>query len=808
MALTIEELLVNLGVDVSAFRANLAIAEKSLEGVVDAGDRVKAALAGVEGVGESLADALVKVGEEGDRVRAEFQAGLTEGMTAELAELQKAAGSVGIAMQRVGSNLGGAETALRAAKAASAQADAEFKKLYVSGSNLAKTLFQIGLSGGVSTGSILAAGAALKSFAVGIGATTAASSLAVASTAAAANAAIATAATASATAAALATGISAIAPPVAIAIAAFAAFEGALSKFQGDLDKTNEKIKKSNKQAGDSFKELNKTADDIHFDAATAELSELDKAILKAQQAVSAEGAKVAGSGGIFALGEEAARRAKVAADLTTVANKKLFDSAKAESNAAAKALAASSKQGVDDALSELGRLERSNAGIVGQIVTEYGRLSDAALPLADGLVKVKPSDDTLQAMRDLGTSINFTGPLDQMRTLQTALEQNAVKVREIGEAQHLSTELIDSETAKQAALIKQRFAEDFKINIKLGDIASLDGIKKQVDESKVAVGLFGREFDRTLPIIDGVKSKLVELKAAGRGSTEEAQKLQQTLSSLQGSQKITIKAETREAESAVDELMRAIRSGAPPVEIQLKKDKADQEIAELKASIKDLGKNDPIRLTAEKKIAELQIKETQALAQQKQTMPVDADTSAAQQKIAELNAAAQDAVAGKSKRLGEFDASDLNSALDQARSAISGGDPSDILQIREGLRNFLRENLGSPFGAGPQNLQLVQSAITSLNRALSQLNVQALGSGTSSFASPFDAALNELAAKQDGQIDKQDETNRLLREQNDLSRSNLDATRDVGSSLALGNIRSALIEKTRAATGVRGATF
>lgn len=514
-----------------------------------------------------------------------------------------------------------------------------------------------------------------------------------------------------------------------------------------------------------------------------------------AAESIKAKTAEAAGQSGVAAIGVAATQTAESAKQIAPA-----FDTAASSVKAASQSVVEGAAQLRATALSTASSIVQLSDGVFVSGVSAAASVSKLNESFDRTPAQAKKAKDAIKELSEATAGIKLEASVAGFSELQAELAKTEANVRKVGAAANLTGSEINSLLGPALDAVKAKFEST-------GTKAFAD-IQQDIARSAAGVQLFGKSFDQTGPIIAKVRQELIELKASGLGATEAAGKLRTQLAGLEKSQKISIRAETDQATSAVDKLLRDIRSGSDPVTIAVDKSKADKEIADLEAKIKSLGENDPIRLDAEKTLAELKIKETQALARQPQVMPVDADTSAAEQRIAELNAAAQDAVAGKSKRLGEFDPSDLNSALDQARSSISAGDAGAIQESLAALRNFLKENLGAAFGAGTQNLVLVQAAIRSLAEALGKLGVSSLGGPPSLGTGSFDAALRELASRQAGQIDKQEDTNRLLRENNDLSRANLDATRDVGSSLSLGNINTALIEKTRAATGVRGATF
>lgn len=498
-----------------------------------------------------------------------------------------------------------------------------------------------------------------------------------------------------------------LSPLAAAAGLAFVVFRDQMALATESLEREKKKIDDFNKTAADGFAKLREQSDNLKFEASISGLSEFEQGVARAARETQkiGEAAKLA-QGAINAIN---------AGNLETqidAAMKKIS----VDSQEAGQKLSTEIRKGVDDAVTEIDKLKAA--------------------------INVKPAEETLAALRSLGASLDFSGPVSELQKLQASLDEAAKKITDVGKKVGLEPAFIAGQIAEGQTKIKAAFKEDIKLKAKL-DVA---------------------EAERTF------KDQIAKLNAS------------------------------------------------PPVVIKTEVNVNLAQLLAEKSRIQSAIADDPynIDLRADLKQVDAQIAAKRAEEQGKKlTIPVDANTTAFTAAIAEAArkaqdnlAAALDAVSGKSKSLGFFDPGELNSALDQARSAISSGDTDAIRDVLAGLRNFLATNSG-PFGAGQQNLQLVNSAIQSLVRAL-QVSGQnplqtatALGSGGS-----FASALSQLDRQLAGQVSEQEQTNALLRESNDISRANLDATRDVGSGLTTGNILTAIIEKTRAATGRRGATI
>lgn len=670
MPLTIEELLINMGVDVTAFRANLAVAEKSLEGVVEAGDRVKASLAGVETAGGSLADALQQVGAEGDKVRAEFQQGITEGITSELSDMQKAAASVGEAMQSVGQNLGSVDQSQRKLASSAAQTTAAIASM-------------------AAASDLSAAG--VQRLALGLAGIVAQSGLA------------------SPAIASLTTGLLAFGAAAAAGAVAGNLLGGGFKQLGDSLEKIgNRKAALSDSSA--QIKEINATLANVKADVAASKIKTFADQTEALVQRV--KDARVT----VDEFGQEhvvaAGQVDSAVAALRKMREELAFNLAATESQDAGKKLSEEIRAGVEAGIAEIEKLKAA--------------------------INVKPSEETIAGLRKLGTSLDFKGPIGELQQLQTQLDETSKAITAAGQKAGFDPATIAKEIAEAQAKLKTAFKEKIKVDLALNAAAAEAEAQKALDKierlppARTSLAFSEDTLARLLAERSTILSRIADAPTA------------------------TLKLEAQADLTQVDKDIAAERA----------KQEADDVV-----------------------------------------VPVSADTSgfraameAEARRVHDNLVAALDAVSGKSKSLGAFDPADLNASLGQVSSTIRGGDVDEIRALLAGFRQFTRENLGSAFGAGTQNLQLVNQASQALVRALQSLGASTFQQGGGlGDGSGFASALEDLKRTF---ADNTGATNDLLEESNDLARQNLAATKSGG----IIGIQSAVSPTLRSVTGIRGA--
>lgn len=411
MALTIEELLINLGVDVTSFKSNLAVAEKSLVGVATAGDRVKASLGGIEDVTTQLEGSLAPVTTTASKVAQSVGTIGTATKNISFKELGSASALAASNLRNIGTASTAAGAGIKSTGASAALTDGQLKALNASGGQLSKTLTLIALNGGVSASQLIGVGKNLKDLAVGAGAVAAANP--------------------SGVLARIATSAAGIAPVLGPAAVAFVAFQVVLRRFNQELSKEQAKIDEFNKKGAAAVGNFQDRADAIKFETSAVGLNETEKAIAR----ITAELKKEQDQGKLTASQVD-----QLIALEQGRLNELNFDKAKTESQAAGRALQDNIRAGVDAALVEIDKL---NAGF-----------------------EVKPAEVNLAALQSLGKELDFEGPISQLQDFQQKLDANAAKVREIAAEAGLLPEAIEKMVKESNGKLKNFLKEEIKLKV------------------------------------------------------------------------------------------------------------------------------------------------------------------------------------------------------------------------------------------------------------------------------------------------------------------------------------------------------
>jgi hypothetical protein len=533
MALTIEELLINLGIDVSQFKSGLEVASRQLGQLAVAGDTVTQSFQGIE-------NASANIGKNLDFSELTKAASLAAGAAARgvdsssinFGELGKATALAAAETNKLaaaGFNVSGSlQQSAEAAKAT----DAAMRSLNQGAARVTTSLVQMGASGTASAASLVIVGRGMIDLAAG------ARELAASSPAAATGLA------------GVAASATLIAGAIAAPLAAFAIFETKLGELGAAVERENARtaafLKDSVRNAEDTAAKLRGTKFELTISGAG--FNETEKSLLRFKRALQdTQNETKITDAQIDRLVENEKKRLD---DVN-------FDKAKSESQAAGKALTDNFHAAVDNSIKEFQKLEEGIIGPTEEMRAKFRILGEA--------LQIRPADETVQGFRDLAKSLDFKGPLAEIQTLQQALDANAAHVREVGEANHKTEEDIRAEIKKTTELIKGRFKEDQKIKVSVDASAA----KAEVDKFLLTIGglpptVLKTDMDISQAVreLDVLKAKIAdtpagELKIALKA---EASKLEGEIAAARAREEakpidVTVNADTTAAEAALKRL-------------------------------------------------------------------------------------------------------------------------------------------------------------------------------------------------------------------------------------------------------------
>lgn len=355
--------------------------------------------------------------------------------------------------------------------------------------------------------------------------------------------------------------------------------------------------------------------------------------------------------------------------------------------------------------------------------------------------------------------------------------------------------------------------------------IADLSEVLKQFPS-------FGAELAQELASLTQMGSKIqsvgnavVALKNAGKENTQEFKDLSKQLDALRANAKIEFDADF----GGINDKIEAIRNDASihgaTLTVQANTQAAQQALNALKSAADTLfPPGSPKRIEVDAEIAKAQKKldELQKQAETPAVKPIEADTKPFEKALSEAEQRQQD-INSHTPELGGKTAVNfltevgtaaspqetLNAVRTFAREvgdALKQGDVERLQALRENgqafVDNFKSSILKlSALTANSSNFgrfDPLTQALREIQDVVGSLRFIGLGKFAGGDAVDLSIALHDF-------LTKQGETNSLLHENNDLTRANIDASRGISSALTTGNIRSALTEKTRQATGVRG---
>jgi hypothetical protein len=425
--------------------------------------------------------------------------------------------------------------------------------------------------------------------------------------------------------------------------------------------------------------------------------------------------------------------------------------------------------------------------GDLTELENRVQRLDNLAPTIRPTVDLTTPSND-LQAMLDKAHELDSFAPdlkveagksFEQAQSSVTAL---IARYRELNNTTAVLTPTVDTTQLETGFAEGQKAAEAFQASASLPAVVPVtgntEGLKltnkdletfKKDASQPVALNVDGTKAQGTFSVLHSTLDKVSAKAKAGISLTADISQVQEKLGIIEsdisaGVDPITIKAETTQVEAAIAKLKEDLKKITDPTEAkqaQLKIDDAERKLAKLKAQ-----------------------------AEEPATKPVDADISAAQAKILELNAQIQAQVAanvanvarGGGQITGQAaSAQDLRNILIQAgkdtAAAIAAGDEARLSVIAADLRDF-RRSFGTFQGQTTIPAEIAQ--------ALSRLEGVLGGRGAFATVGGFNAGTlsasigAELSKAQQGVIEKQQQS---ITQQADASRQS-DANQEKANEL------------------------
>lgn len=677
---------------------------------------------------------LVAVGAEGDRLREGFASGVAEGITAEFNDMQKAAASVGNAMRSIGQGLG--------------EVDKSGRRSVVAIASVTSNLTAMANAGDLSAAGIARTALGLAQLVTQSG-------------------------IAGRNLVALVNGLLAIGAAGAGAAVVGELIAGGFKKIGDGLEAIGNR-KAALADVSGLIKELNSQLDKVTTDTATARIKTFGDETEAIIQKVRDTGIAIDefGNAHKVAQGQIDATIATIRRERDELAVLK----AAAESVDVGKKLSEDIRKGAEDAIAEIDKLKA-------EIGTTLGTPTNAKT----GVIHADAEEAELAKLR-AGIALTATGALDLTARLK--------------EAEAGVGAVAGSAEANFAVLKKLGEEIDFK-----GPLTSLLALQKTLDDTAKKIAEIGKGKLDPAAIAKSIGEAQVKIKAA-----------------FQEDLKLKLQIDPTAADAEIKSFLESINA-LPAAELKAGFNIAQVlgELSVLRSKIADTPDGElKIRLQAEASALEAKIKEERARVEKTAVMPVDADTTEAQKKIDALRKQAEEAdkalkereagsgigaggpTLGGVAKVGGLIASALpagpeeiinavNQLVDRLKQAIASGDTAGAASLRAAGKAFVEQFL-------PSLKQLQVFSEQSLSNTTNLFNTAvrdevAAVQGLQGVVQGFTLALGgSRIGSQPDLLSRVDETNRLVREQIDISKQAVAATGKVADGISSGRFAQGVL--------------
>lgn len=538
------------------------------------------------------------------------------------------------------------------------------------------------------------------------------------------------------------------------------AIVGSVGKIPAAVGSAADQTRAQAQKAKDALKQIDESIAGIRTDTAASKLSKMDAEILKVTTQIKKVGEAAGVSAGVLEARMTQAADA-VREKFTALGDVSLGDLNEAVEAATAQARAFGSELTAIPATASASfgtlaaTIQRSGQSIISssaaaEVLTERLRaMANAGLAGTDEFAKLS------QQLQGIGR--------EQGVTISADIEQFKQGIGTVTDeiARGLDPLVVKTDTKALEDLekaLRAQIAKVTDINLRVQLTADLDRAKQELGElKKESVVPLQLQDNNVGQRIDNIRSKLdtnipplklaVEINEAQRNLATVKANLDRVVDPIQ-KEKLTLKVETQEAQLGVAEAINRINvdinEGAKPLKLQADISEATAKLEELKK------KRDEVTDPAERKKLEVQIEadetklagaqarvnQLQTSAEQPAVKPIDADTTAAEGKIADLQAQASKPLGiggipfsrtvGNAATLGE-----IQGMIDQFRqsvaSAIESGDASQLQALIAAGRDFLQTYQSTTPTAMAQG---ITEGIRAAGSALGSLGQLGLGQG------------------------------------------------------------------------------